>query len=307
MSRRPHGQLAGYAAILLWSTSAAALSFIDPQVRVHTIVAYEFTFAAILTLLILVRDFARGSPRTFWGNPAGKKQPGSATIVLIVAYCCLDITHELSYFEGLRSSAPFAANFLNYLWPLWLALFTFSSRRFMRVGAIIALCLPAICGVAIMTISHRGLSAIGTAPLFYGLGASISGAGYMILFVKLSREHGLGIVPLLFVNLTACSVVLWAIDPAGILSAHAIAKYLPVLLFLALFTVVIPEILWAVFLKFELKGTESVSAFLIPFFSTVWLACASRRFPSIPELEGGSLILFSLFLSSRLRNRTAGE
>lgn len=288
----------GYAAVLMWSTSAAALSLVSRENSVYATVTQVFTVSAAFALIILVYHLSRGHRLLSVHRETGGR---AAKLVLWIGlYCCLDITHELSYFLGIRSRSPFEANLLNYLWPLWLALVTAGARNSTArgLGKTLGPAVLAIVGLAVMTMGDAGGDFYRFAPAGYGLISSLSGAGYMIVFIRLARQYDLSVVPMLAINVTVCSVVLWSVNPAGVAHLHDPATTLPLLIYLALFTVVVPEILWSFFLKSPKAGSSAMNGFLIPLFSTVWLALVKQEAPAISVMIGGGMILIALLISS---------
>lgn len=288
----------GYAAVLMWSTSAAALALVSPGNSVYATVTQVFSVSAVFALIVLAYHVSRGNRLALIHRGPGR--PLAKLLFWIVLYCFLDITHELSYFFGIRSRSPFEANLLNYLWPLWLALVTAGARNWTTrgLGKTVGPALLAIVGLAIMTVGDAGGDLHRFAPAAYGLVSSLSGAGYMIVFIRLAREYDMSVVPMLAINVTVCSIVLWSVNPAEVAHVSNPAATLPLLIYLALFTVVVPEILWSHFLKSPRTGPDAMSGFLIPFFSTVWLALIKHEIPAFSVIVGGGMILIALLIST---------
>jgi len=223
---------------------------------------------------------------------------------LLMVFCMLNITHELTYYLGIRSKNPFEANALNYLWPLWLFLFTPDSGKPGRAGLNLrkmGLLLIAFAGAAIIALYGFKGGSEGYMPAVYGIASSASAAGYMLIFATMSRQYGITMPPLLLTTLPICSLLLWLINPGDMVAMPAVFTSWPILVYLSFFTVVVPEILWSYALR-DFGGSQlSFSAIQIPFYSTLWLALVKWTLPSNQVLWGGSLILVSLWLSTRLQ------
>jgi drug/metabolite transporter (DMT)-like permease len=264
-------------------------------------VTQVFTISSVFALLILGYHVSRGH-RLLSVNRDNRGRVAKL-MFLIGLYCCLDITHELTYFLGIRSRSPFEANLLNYLWPLWLALATggAGNKTARGLGKTVGLAVLAIAGLAVMTIADSGGDFHRFAPAVYGLVSSLGGAGYMIIFIRLAREFDMSVVPMLAINMTVCSILLWFANPASAAQIPQLSETLPLLIYLSLFTVVVPEILWSYFLKSQRVRSDAMSGFLIPLLSTAWLAIIRREAPSASVMVGGVMILIALLGSSLLR------
>lgn len=310
MKRPPkplHSRIPEQSAVLLWSSSAAAFSLLSPRNSAHAVVTLEFTLAtAALIAIFGLGSLSRTSWYPHWHSILKilHRWPSSAW-ALVIVFCALNVTHELTYYLGIRSANPFEANALNYLWPLWLFLFSFraGNRGARQNLAKTGLLMIAFAGTAIITLwPSKGMS-VGYMPAVYGIASSVSAAGYMLVFARISRRYGATMPPLLLITLPICSLCLWLQNPADRMAMPMFFSSLPILIYLAVFTIVVPEILWSLALKNFGGSRLSLSAIQIPLYSTVCLALVTRIMPSTQVLCGGALILASLWLSATMQQR----
>jgi drug/metabolite transporter (DMT)-like permease len=295
--------------VLLWSSSAAAFSLVNPRNSAKAVVTVEYALAAAaLAVLLGLGSLFRVSWIPSWGSAWRSRRHSSKSVwVLVVVFCTLNITHELTYYLGIRSANPFEANALNYLWPLWLFLFSYRTgdQRAARIDLRKAgLLLLAFVGTLIITLFPMNGAGGGRLPAVYGLISSASAAGYMLVFARMSRRYGVSMPPLLMTTLPICAVLLWLANPADTMTKPLFFQSLPVLVYLAVLTIVVPEILWSYAIR-DIGGSEpSLSAIQIPLYSTIWLALVKWTMPSYQVLCGGSLILVALWFSTRPRRKS---
>lgn len=302
MDQSSSPRVAAYGAVLLWSTSAAALSLTDPRIPGHVILAWVYTLAA---LSILVFIGARALIKR--QSPALSLRPHASfrSIAQILAFCLFDFAHELAFLLGVRTNAPIKATLLNYLWPLWLALFTVPLKT-LTARARTALFLPllvAFAGVALISRGNQSEGPFAPLPIVFGLVSSLCAATYMAILMNLVQTYRIGVPVLITINLVLSTIGLWIIDPAANLHVLALPSLFPLLIYLALFTVVLPELLWSFFLGAQRGGANALSAFGIPLLSTLWLALVKRQPPGTATILGGAAILCALLLSTFLHTR----
>lgn len=300
------GRFSGYAAVCLWSTSASVLSLIDRHDSVSTIITVEYAFASLFMAAIAIAKALASRRGATNSAKSGWTRPKWAEVALVVAFSSLNVFHELTYFLGIRSECPFEANVVNYLWPLWLFLLSAPRNRAGSQSSTLRKAVPllvAFSGMAFMLLSPLGSAPCGNVPFAYGLASSFGAAGYMLIFARLSKEYNVEFSTLLTITLPISTLALGLINPIETMQMHWLIYSLPFVVYLALFTIVVPELLWS-FALVRIGGSGiALSAFFIPLFSTIWLAVVKQEMPSARVFVGGAVILSSLWLSMKADDR----
>jgi drug/metabolite transporter (DMT)-like permease len=294
------------AAVCLWSTAAPVFALIDPGIPVTTVVALQYIISAVI--IVAYNVVMRG--RLPFANGAGGNSSGVDVssidlrlVYFVFLFALLNVTHELSYYFGIRSPCAFEANILNYLWPVWLFIFsvalTWRASPSSTITKGILPLLLAFVGVVIMLFSAPMLNTCGFAPKAAGFVSSLSAAGYMVVFTRLSTQYRVSFLALLTLTLPILALA-FGISLAFVpWYSPAIVANLPLILYLALFTVVVPEVIWAAGLARFGGAPLAKWAYLIPLLSTLLLTLVKKQMPTYQTLGGGLIILVSVWISSR--------
>lgn len=110
MTPRRRATLAGFAAVLLWS-SLAVLTTATGSIPPFQLLAMGFGVAGVAGVALLLRP---GGP-----GPAALKQPWAAGALGIGAL----FGYHALYFVALKRAPAVEANLINYLWPLLIVVF----------------------------------------------------------------------------------------------------------------------------------------------------------------------------------------
>ena len=110
MTSRRRATLAGFAAVLLWS-SLAVLTTATGAIPPFQLLAMGFGIAGLAGVALLLRP---GGP-----GPAALKQPMAAGALGIGAL----FGYHALYFLALKRAPAVEANLINYLWPLLIVVF----------------------------------------------------------------------------------------------------------------------------------------------------------------------------------------
>jgi drug/metabolite transporter (DMT)-like permease len=304
----------GGMAALLWSTAAPILALIDKSIPIINVIALQYIFAAIgVVAYNLVTLFYRRTTFTYRPQHLSfsyifrHKTP----IVLIIIFSALNITHELVYFFGIRSQCPFEANIVNYLWPVWLYLLSLvidnKSKLFTLAGVVPLLC--AFFAIAMMLSTSEGRSC-DFIPLLSGIISSLSAAGYMIMFIKLEKDFDISILTLLSISTPFLAIIFSFIGIHTIkiiYSIHYVYFDLLMIVYLSIFTVLIPELLWAYGLKRFGGAALSKWAYTIPVLSTLWLSLVRRELPSFDVVFSAAFVLMAVWLAYRSSKKPGGQ
>ena len=136
MTPRGRATLAGFAAVLLWS-SLAVLTTATGDIPPFQLLAMGFGVAGLAGVAVLLRP---GGPGT-----AALKQPWAAGALGIGAL----FGYHALYFTALKRAPAVEANLINYLWPLLIVVFAALSggtrvRTGQWLGTVLGLCAAAL-------------------------------------------------------------------------------------------------------------------------------------------------------------------
>ena len=136
MTPRGRATLAGFAAVLLWS-SLAVLTTATGSIPPFQLLAMGFGIAGLAGVAVLLRP---GGP-----GVAALKQPWAAGALGIGAL----FGYHALYFTALKRAPAVEANLINYLWPLLIVVFAAMSggtrvRTGQWLGTVLGLCAAAL-------------------------------------------------------------------------------------------------------------------------------------------------------------------
>lgn len=136
MTPRGRATLAGFAAVLLWS-SLAVLTTATGSIPPFQLLAMGFGIAGLAGVAVLLRP---GGP-----GVAALKQPWAAGTLGIGAL----FGYHALYFTALKRAPAVEANLINYLWPLLIVVFAAMSggtrvRTGQWLGTVLGLCAAAL-------------------------------------------------------------------------------------------------------------------------------------------------------------------
>ncbi len=136
MTPRGRATLAGFAAVLLWS-SLAVLTTATGSIPPFQLLAMGFGIAGLAGVAVLLRP---GGP-----GVAALKQPWAAGALGIGAL----FGYHALYFTALKRAPAVEANLINYLWPLLIVVFAALSggtrvRTGQWLGTVLGLCAAAL-------------------------------------------------------------------------------------------------------------------------------------------------------------------
>ena len=178
---RPSGLPYALGAVLIWSTSSAALVSLRGWTVPQMLLATHLIAAVVLNGWVAVRLGPRGA------------LAGLAALEPRMVGCALlgTVVYQMGYVTGLKVAPPAEANLLNYLWPLFTALLAVPLRAERMTLTIWAALGCGFLGVAILIGGPAG----GDYPnRFAGYGAALAGAFAWGLYSNLLA--GLRVEPL---------------------------------------------------------------------------------------------------------------
>lgn len=173
MSPRSRSTLAGFAAVLLWS-SLAVLTTATGSIPPFQLLAMGFGVAGLAGVALLLRPGGPGA--------SALKQPWAAGVLCIGA---LFAYHAL-YFVALKRAPAVEANLINYLWPLLIVVFAaMSGGTRVRAGQWAGTALGLAAAVLLVT---RGQSLQVDPAHAPGYAAALGAAVIWALYSVLNRR-----------------------------------------------------------------------------------------------------------------------
>lgn len=269
MHDRQKGILLIIAAALLWSTGGIGIKAIgDPPLKVSF---YRSLFAAIALFVLFGRDVWGRRRWTSTGMFAGA----------IISYgACLT-----TFVAATKWTTAANAIFLQYAGVVWVLLFSpIVTHESMRLRDVIAIAV-AMSGMALFFAGRfetRGMSG--------NVMALVSSVFFAALILALRRENG-----------AAESAITWGnIAVAGVLLpfvAHDLTltlKSFLVLLFLGLFQIGLPYVLFARGLRYVSATQASLTGMLEPIANPVWVFLLLGERPSTFAIGGAAIVLLAI-------------
>jgi drug/metabolite transporter (DMT)-like permease len=266
---RQKGILLIVAAAILWSSGGIGIKAIsDPPLKVTF---YRSLFAGIALLVLFGRDV--------WGR---RRWSSTALFVgAVISYgACLT-----TFVVATKWTTAANAIFLQYAGVVWVLLFSpIVTKEPMRLRDVIAIAV-AFAGMALFFVGRfdtRGMTG--------NLMALVSSVFFAALVLAMRRE-----------NHAAESVITWGniVVALALLPfvAHDLAltpKSFAVLLFLGLFQIALPYVLFARGLRYVTATQASLTGMLEPIANPIWVFLFLHERPSAYAIAGATIVLCAI-------------
>lgn len=269
MHPRQRGILLIVAAAILWSSGGIGIKAIsDPPLKVTF---YRSLFAAIALLILFGRDV--------WGGRHWKSSGMFAGAIISYGACLT------SFVIATKWTTAANAIFLQYAGVVWVLLFSpLVTGDPMRLRDAIAIAV-AMCGMILFFVGRfetRGMAG--------NVMALISSVFFAALILTLRRE-----------NQAAQSAITWGNVALAVALAPFVAndlaltrKSFGVLLFLGLFQIALPYVLFVRGLKYVTATQASLTGMLEPIANPVWVFLFLGERPSAYAIGGAAIVLSAI-------------
>ena len=257
------------AAALLWSSGGIGIKAIsDPPLKVTF---YRSLFAGVALLILFSRDV--------WGRRRWKSTGLFAAAIISYGACLT------SFVVATKWTTAANAIFLQYAGVVWVLLFSpIVTKEPMRIRDTIAIAV-AMAGMALFFVGRldtRGMSG--------NLMALISSVFFAALILTLRRE-----------NLAAQSAITWGNVAVAVALLPFVGHDLTlttrsfgVLLFLGLFQIALPYVLFARGLKYVTATQASLTGMLEPIANPLWVFLLLGEQPSKFAIVGAAVVLCAI-------------